>query len=383
MHGEPDPDHDQDRQMTHSLFLAQQSANHRLEELEDQAINESPELDSNASTDSSLPLPVPPSSANAASRHKRNRSSTMIDAIIYEGSPTSISFETKRTSVLLNQCLFEGDHSFEPTTRKSLWPLDRRQSLLHSDYLLQRWAEQIDVGEHNLDLQPAQEQLLFEPTPESYLSSSGGPDSKVNDKVQTEPESSEADMAPAQTSLVTDESQVPSVVADGPLNSPTSQTLPLSAIPDNKTLTSKVFRVGMDDPCYKVLPYAVREYSSTLQSSGYPLDWRHYALYIGFGDQERALGLDEKPLAIFKDLDRAGKKPMFMLRKIPQPEEKEVKSDAENLSDRAGISKAPSSSRSPFVGHTPTLHPIDVNKFGSDSPKSPSLGHPTKRDGSF
>ena len=168
--------------MTHSLFLAQQSANYRLEELEDQAINESsPEADSNASTDSLLPLPVSSSSANAASRHRRNRSSAMIDAVIYEGSPTSASLETKRTSVLLNQCLLEGDHSFEQVTRKSLWPLDRRQSLLHSDDLLRRWTEQIDVDprrEHDLDLQPAQEKLLFEPTLKSYPSSSNGPDSK-------------------------------------------------------------------------------------------------------------------------------------------------------------------------------------------------------------
>jgi protein STE50 len=45
-------------------------------------------------------------------------------------------------------------------------------------------------------------------------------------------------------------------------------------------------------------------------------DWRQYALYIVYGDQERAVGMDEKPLALFKDLDREGKKPMFMLRKL-------------------------------------------------------------------
>lgn len=28
------------------------------------------------------------------------------------------------------------------------------------------------------------------------------------------------------------------------------------------------------------------------------------------------MGMDEKPLALFKDLDREGKKPMFMLRKL-------------------------------------------------------------------
>lgn len=207
----------------------------------------------------------------------------MIDAIIYEGSPTSASLETKRTLVLLNQCLFEGDHSFEPITQKSLWLLDRRQSLLHSDSLLRRWAEQIGVvprREHDLDLQPAQEQLLFEPTPKSYLSSSSGPDLKVNVQIPTGPEPSEANMAPAQTSLVVaDKSQVPSVVTDGPLNNPISQTLPLSAIPDNKILIPKSYRVSMDDPCYKILPYAVMKHSAILQSKGYLRDWRHFALY--------------------------------------------------------------------------------------------------------
>lgn len=48
-------------------------------------------------------------------------------------------------------------------------------------------------------------------------------------------------------------------------------------------------------------------------------DWRQYALYIVYGDQERCLGLEEKPLMLFKQLDREGKKPMFMLRKHAAP----------------------------------------------------------------
>ncbi|EXJ94443.1 hypothetical protein A1O1_02839 [Capronia coronata CBS 617.96] len=74
----------------------------------------------------------------------------------------------------------------------------------------------------------------------------------------------------------------------------------------------KSFRVSLDDPCYKVLPAALRKYN--IQA-----DWRQYALYIVYGDQERCVGLDEKPLALFKDLDREGKKPMFMLRKLANP----------------------------------------------------------------
>lgn len=58
-----------------------------------------------------------------------------------------------------------------------------------------------------------------------------------------------------------------------------------------------------------MLPAALRKYN--IQA-----DWRQYALYIVYGDQERCVGLEEKPLALFKDLDREGKKPMFMLRKL-------------------------------------------------------------------
>lgn len=78
---------------------------------------------------------------------------------------------------------------------------------------------------------------------------------------------------------------------------------------DSSAQIFKSFRVALDDPCWKVLPAALRKYN--IQA-----DWRHYALYIVYGDQERCVGLEEKPLALFKDLDREGKKPMFMLRKL-------------------------------------------------------------------
>jgi hypothetical protein len=65
----------------------------------------------------------------------------------------------------------------------------------------------------------------------------------------------------------------------------------------------------MEDPCYKVLPAALKKYNINAP-------WEHYALYIVYGDKERCLGMDEKPLILFKQLDKEGKKPMFMLRKI-------------------------------------------------------------------
>ncbi|KAI6883966.1 hypothetical protein KC355_g21859, partial [Hortaea werneckii] len=58
----------------------------------------------------------------------------------------------------------------------------------------------------------------------------------------------------------------------------------------------KSFRVSIEDPCKVVLPVALKRYNITD-------DWRQYSLYIVHGDQERCLGLQEKPLMLFKQLD--------------------------------------------------------------------------------
>src|ERR1700744_2646049 len=100
-------------QMTQSLFLAQQSANHRLEELEDQAINEDISgEDSTALLHSLPPSPSSPLSPATFAHRKGNRSSTMIDAVVYPASIISTSSADKRTSILLNECVFETDRSF-------------------------------------------------------------------------------------------------------------------------------------------------------------------------------------------------------------------------------------------------------------------------------
>lgn len=68
----------------------------------------------------------------------------------------------------------------------------------------------------------------------------------------------------------------------------------------------------MEEPCHKVLPVALKKYNIID-------DWREYSLYIVHGDEERCLGLEEKPLILFKQLANEGKKPMFMLRKHAPP----------------------------------------------------------------
>lgn len=85
-----------------------------------------------------------------------------------------------------------------------------------------------------------------------------------------------------------------------------------SSAADDNIEIFKSFRVSIQDPCREVLPVALKRYNINE-------DWRQYALYIVHGDQERCLGLDEKPLMLFKQLDREGRKPMFMLRKHATP----------------------------------------------------------------
>jgi hypothetical protein len=81
---------------------------------------------------------------------------------------------------------------------------------------------------------------------------------------------------------------------------------------DDRGEIFKSFRVSIDDLCWKVLPVALKKYHITA-------DWRLYSLWIVFGDQERCLGLFEKPLVVFTQLESEGKKPMYMLRKRQEP----------------------------------------------------------------
>ncbi|GAA5909784.1 hypothetical protein JCM6882_002672 [Rhodosporidiobolus microsporus] len=69
------------------------------------------------------------------------------------------------------------------------------------------------------------------------------------------------------------------------------------------------FRVTLEDPCYKVLPAALKKYKIND-------DWRLYALFICYGNTERCLAYDEKPLLLFQKLKENNDNPVFMLRHI-------------------------------------------------------------------
>ena len=100
-----------------------------------------------------------------------------------------------------------------------------------------------------------------------------------------------------------------------PVQAPDKDDPPPSAGPGREAPSVEIFksfRVSMEDPCEKVLPAALKKYNIIA-------DWKNYALYIVYGDQERCLGLKEKPLILFKQLDKEGRKPMFMLRRHAAP----------------------------------------------------------------
>lgn len=94
---------------------------------------------------------------------------------------------------------------------------------------------------------------------------------------------------------------------------------------DDASRAAKSFRVTLEDPCFKVLPAALKKYKIND-------DWRQYALFICFGStgqscpttlagnvadgSERCLSYDEKPLMLFQKLKESGQKPVFMLRHI-------------------------------------------------------------------
>lgn len=71
----------------------------------------------------------------------------------------------------------------------------------------------------------------------------------------------------------------------------------------------KDFHISIEDPCYKLLPAALRTHNINA-------DWQQYALSIEYGNEEQCLGLEEKPMRLFQQLKREGKSPTFILRKI-------------------------------------------------------------------
>ncbi|MCJ1464184.1 Adaptor for signal transduction [Pseudocyphellaria aurata] len=77
------------------------------------------------------------------------------------------------------------------------------------------------------------------------------------------------------------------------------------------------FRVGVEDLCSKVLSDALNKYD--VQD-----DSRLWCLWLIDGDQERCLGLNERPLTIFRALKKEGRKLGFIIRRCALPVETQL-----------------------------------------------------------
>ncbi|GHJ87582.1 hypothetical protein NliqN6_3984 [Naganishia liquefaciens] len=171
----------------------------------------------------------------------------------------------------------------------------------------------------------------------------------------------------------------------GPGDTSTASAASASATA-SATAAAKSFRVTLDDPCWKVLPAALKKYKIND-------DWRLYAMFICFGNTERCLSYDEKPLLLFQKLKESGQKPVFMLRHIRDIKSPiaiaEQKHAARKNSgqqqvriDNAPIA-TPSSSRfvaaSTSSSGTPTQNPTSVTPSTSDI-VAHSIEKPYNRD---
>lgn len=70
----------------------------------------------------------------------------------------------------------------------------------------------------------------------------------------------------------------------------------------------KSFRISLDDPCYKVIPIALKKYKIKD-------NWQNYSLYIAQASGEEVkLDLDDMPLLIYQKLREVNASPMFVLK---------------------------------------------------------------------
>ncbi|AJQ42799.1 Ste50p [Saccharomyces cerevisiae YJM1549] len=87
----------------------------------------------------------------------------------------------------------------------------------------------------------------------------------------------------------------------------------------------KQLRASKEDSCERILKNAMKRHNLADQ------DWRQYVLVICYGDQERLLELNEKPVIIFKNLKQQGLHPAIMLRRRGDFEEVAMMNGSDNV----------------------------------------------------
>ncbi|ORX98231.1 RA-domain-containing protein [Basidiobolus meristosporus CBS 931.73] len=83
----------------------------------------------------------------------------------------------------------------------------------------------------------------------------------------------------------------------------------------------KSFRISLDDPCRKVIAGALKKYKIHD-------DWKNYCLVVCFGNTERVLTPEEKPLQLYQQLKETTDSPVsFVLKHVKQVKHFGIKPD--------------------------------------------------------
>ncbi|OAP55814.1 hypothetical protein AYL99_09966 [Fonsecaea erecta] len=276
---DPEDDEDvQDRLMAHSLFLAQQAAKERLVTVEDEVIRDEALLKLESSPD--------------------HNSWAAFDA-------PSLNFEReKRVSVIV------GDNidrlSLAASLRSAgLSTLDEnRLSVLQTDELLRHWTDQCDpLASSEQDTGTLLKNVNEHQDNDLLSINTAVPKINVRGVALIDPSPNEK---PA-NSLFPMRSTSGAEQHSAPANA-TEQTTNVSTKPPPLQIFP-ILRIGLEDRCREILPDVMKFYK--VQG-----DWRDYRLVVVCGDRERYIGKDEKPLAVYKELDLLGRQPRFLLRKM-------------------------------------------------------------------
>ncbi|CAH7666879.1 expressed protein [Phakopsora pachyrhizi] len=121
---------------------------------------------------------------------------------------------------------------------------------------------------------------------------------------------SSATTTPHETSFVSDQTtSTPTLKDSSRTTTKSSTTASNLSKDDDQSNPCKSFKVTLEDPCYKVLPAALKKYKIKEH-------YKNYVLFICYGNQERCLSYEDKPLLLFQKLKEAHQNPVFTLRHI-------------------------------------------------------------------
>lgn len=298
-------DDEEQRALIHSLFLAQQSANERLAELEDECfLEDGPDTGSEYTQAAS---PLPPSPPNSPEELKRSLDQGVADRSQSSQSVHPQGKNSTRTSALLNTLLYQREDSRE--RRRLAWTnlTDHRQSVIASDNLLQTWTDQRDP----LAWELASDDLKDEEKQEKSGHIGGDlpyrrPRSDSTSLDTTNDADDEKSTSNKRNSLSLPEiAEWTHILPENHGETPPPYQIS-NSVADPRVRLS--LRVGLEDTCRTITPAVLWKYNIMG-------DWRDYLLYLVDMDGERLIRLEEKPLLLFKELDEAGKKPTFMFRR--------------------------------------------------------------------